>query len=347
MRSATRSPTRRVARPRRMRPAGTPFSMASIDGGRTLRYPSGVRALRANAMPDADPSFRFRSEPAPGERDGVAEARRAYWQAQMDEAYAFMLECLEQPLTESGEQLIELAPSSERAGVEVRFSERPHVHGLPRIFVLREGQIEAFNAAAAELNANGWIMRVEDGYRSVEMQHGLATNQALLAAIMRSLLAETDGVAPDADLLFRRVSALVATRPRVATHMSGSAIDISVLERSSGGELDRGAPYLEMSALTPMASPFVSPAQAEARGAITALMARHGFLAYPYEFWHYSSGDVFAARLGSGVPSRYGPVSYDARSRRCEPLPAEGFVTTAEQLQSAVSSASALAARAS
>ncbi len=272
--------------------------------------------------------------------EGADGGRPAYWRMQMEEAYGFMLRCLEAPIVEGGEALVELDASASEAGVEVAFSELPHVGGAMRIFALREGLIEPFLRAAAELNENGWVMKVEDGYRSFEMQRRLATQPAVFGAILRAVLDETEGASPDAELMFRRVSALVATRPRVATHMSGSAIDISVMDRSSGVELDRGGPYLEMSALTPMRSPFITAEQAEVRQGVTTVMARHGFLAYPYEFWHYSAGDTFAVCIGGVEFARYGPVSYDPVSRKCSPLPDEdGFVVTRDEVQVATENA--------
>jgi hypothetical protein len=105
-----------------------------------------------------------------------------------------------------------------------------------------------------------------------------------------------------------------------------------VIERSSGLELDRGGPYLDMSARTPMLSPFISASSAEAREQITAVMLKHGFVAYPFEFWHYSGGDVFAACIDPDQAAVYGPVAYDMSSGACSPLkrPREPIVTRAE-----------------
>ena len=123
--------------------------------------------------------------------------------------------------------------------------------------------------------------------------------------------------------MFRRCSALVASVPKFGTHMSGSAIDISVMHLDEPmREADRGAPYLEMSALTPMASPFVSEQAQRNRRDIKALMARHGFVDYPWEFWHYSSGDAYEqVQRRTGRPAIYGAVHWDAATHSVTPLP--------------------------
>jgi D-alanyl-D-alanine dipeptidase len=254
----------------------------------------------------------------------------------MDAAYEFMESCLRVPLFESGEPVVPLVPAIDAASVTVLFSDRPHVAGSERIFVLREGLVDPLLHAAAELNERGWTIRVEDAYRTRTMQQGLATDRAVLKRIIDSILVETRGEVPPSDLVFRRVSALVATRAHVATHMSGSALDISVIELDSGKELDRGGPYLEMSAKTPMGSPYISQAQAELRHTVTAVLGRHGFVAYPYEFWHYSAGDVFATQL-SGQQVLYGPISYDPVAGTQEPIPSDGsLLVTPDELRRAV-----------
>jgi D-alanyl-D-alanine dipeptidase len=241
--------------------------------------------------------------------------RRAYWTAQFDAAYRFMFEqILPYPVAECGEPLVSLEQAAQRADVTVQFSSSPHVRGLPRRFLLRDGQIPQFIGAAAEMNQRGWVMRVEDGFRTAEMQKYLGSTPQVFDAVLRTVMWELGGKAPTPDFMFRRCSALVASVPKFGTHMSGSAIDISVMYLDDPArEVDRGAPYLEMSALTPMASPFVSAQAQRNRRDITELMARHGFVDYPYEFWHYSSGDAYEQVLRhSGRPAIYGAVSCDA-----------------------------------
>ena len=72
-----------------------------------------------------------------------------------------------------------------------------------------------------------------------------------------------------------------------------------------------------MSERTPMNSPFVSPEAQRNRQEITAIMRESGFVEYPYEFWHYSSGDAYEQiLLGTGQPARYGAVDFDAGHRK-------------------------------
>lgn len=250
-------------------------------------------------------------------------ARRAYWTEQLEAAYRFMFDAvLPYPVAECGEPLVSLRQAVEQAEVVVQFSDQPHVRGLPRLYYLRDGQMPDFISAAADMNARGWVLRVEDGYRTPEMQKYLGRTPQVFDAILKSVMWELDGQRPTPEFMFRRCSALVASVPKFGTHMSGSAIDISVRHLDDPArEVDRGAPYLETSVKTPMDSPFVSAEAQRNRRDIRALMLRHGFVGYPYEFWHFSSGDAYEQVLRqTGQPARYGAVSWDPQTQQVTPL---------------------------
>jgi zinc D-Ala-D-Ala dipeptidase len=271
-------------------------------------------------LPDlrGDPS----SRPETGQSaDQSDHARRTYWTARMDEADRFMRRIMTYAVEECSEPMASLVDAVQAAGVEVAFSDRPHVDGLPRLYYLRRSLIAPFLTAAQDMNRQGWVLKVEDGYRTLAMQRGLSRQEQVFRAVLRMVRWESGLTAPPAELMSRRLAAMTANAPKVGTHMSGSAIDITVLQRDSGDEVDRGGPYLEMSERTPMESPFVPPAAQENRRIITALMRRCGFTAYPWEFWHYNAGDAYAEELaGSGRPARFGAVHLDLPSGSLHPV---------------------------
>jgi D-alanyl-D-alanine dipeptidase len=250
-------------------------------------------------------------------------ARRAYWTQQLEAAYAFMFESiLPYPVVECGEPFVSLREAAAQADVVVAFSSLKHVNDLDRLFYLREGQIPNFLGAAKKMNELGWVLRVEDGYRTREIQKYLGLTPKVFDAVLQRVMWELDGKVPSPEFMFRRCSALVATVPKFATHMSGSAIDISVMSRNDPAlEVDRGGPYIELSELTPMDSPFVSAEGLRHRTKITALMRDHGFVEYPWEFWHYSSGDAYDQFLRkTGKPAIYGAVDWDPVTNVVTPM---------------------------
>jgi D-alanyl-D-alanine dipeptidase len=249
------------------------------------------------------------------------EARRAYWSTQMDAAYAFTGKMLEYPVEECGESLVSLKEAVAAEGLAVEFSQSLIAGQDARLFYLRSGLIPDFLAVAREMNARGWTLKVEDGFRSRAMQRHIALHENVLDLILKKVIWENHGAIPDPVFLFQRLTCLIATYPKIGTHMSGSAIDISVSRSADHVEVGRGAPYLEMSELTPMASPFVSAEASRNREAISDVMRRHGFIAYPQEFWHYSKGDAYAESLtASGRPARYGAVDVDLSTGRTIPI---------------------------
>ena len=249
------------------------------------------------------------------------DSHRAYWSQQMDKAYDFIMQVVDYPVAECGEALVSLKAAIADEKLIVEFSKRKLPGGFDRLFYLRQGLIDNFLSLARQMNEHGWVLKVEDAYRTKEIQTQLATCPAVLDHVLKTILWESDQKTPDEEFVFRRLSALVAHCPKTGTHMSGTAIDISVLNRQDNRELDRGGPYLSFSEITPLESPFVSPQAQKNRRQISAIMLQHGFVAYPWEFWHYSKGDAYDQLLNAtGRPASYGPVYWDPQRQSVTPI---------------------------
>jgi len=246
-------------------------------------------------------------------------ARRAFWTERMEGAHTFMEAVLDQPVRECGEPVVALEAAVAAAAVRVVFSELPHAAGAPRRFWLRRSLVAPLMAVAADFNERGWVLRIEDAYRSPEMQRALACEEYVFDTVLRRVIWECGGERPSWEFAFRRLSALTATTVKTGTHIAATAVDVSVL-RDTGEEVDRGGPYIELSELTPMDSPFIGGAAAKNRAEITAVMAAHGFVAYPFEFWHYNQGDAKAHILtGQTAPARYGAVDWNPQTNEVTP----------------------------
>ncbi len=245
-----------------------------------------------------------------------------YWTSAMEDAAAFMSKAREVTIHDRLEPFEGLRESAEAAGVEVLFSDKPIATDMERQFYLRRGLIPSFVGAAREMNDRGWILKVEDAYRTPEIQKKLQATPELFDAVLDIVLWETNGVMPDSAFIFRRLLALIAFCPMAGTHISGTAMDISVMNRDTGKEVDRGGPYLEFGVVTPMRSPFISDSAKANRQEITAIMKRQGFVEYPWEFWHYNQGDSYDVVL-SGDPSRgrYGPVEWNPETGTATAVP--------------------------
>ena len=248
-------------------------------------------------------------------------ARRAYWAEQMELGYAMVEKLIAFPVKECGERFASIPEAAAAANVEMHFSTSKIAGDLERVFFMRESLVRDVITIGREMNARGWVLKIEDGFRSLEMQGQLVRKPQVFDAILKKCIWESGGEIPPVEMIFRRAIVLTANIPKIGTHMSGSAIDISVFHRDDGREVWRGNPYLEMSERTPMRSKFVEPEFIENRLAITAMMEAHGFMHFPFEFWHFNKGDAGDHILnGNPAPCRYGPVNWNPQTNEVIPV---------------------------
>lgn len=248
-------------------------------------------------------------------------ARRAYWTEQMELGYEMVENLLAFPVRECGERFASLPEAAAATKVEMLFSTSKIAGDLDRIFFTRESLAQDLIAIGREMNERGWILKIEDGFRTLEMQRQLVRKPQVFDAILKKCLWENGGAVPSAKMVFRRAVVLTANIPKIGTHMSGSAVDISVFRRDDGGEVWRGNSYLEMSERTPMRSPFIEPEALANRLAITSMMEAHGFMHFPFEFWHFNKGDAGAHILTSNpAPARFGPVNWNPQTNKVAPV---------------------------
>jgi len=179
-------------------------------------------------------------------------ARRTYWAEQMEAGHELVERILPFEVEECGEGLADIRTAAEANGVEMFFSESKIVDDLDRLFFIREGLVDDLIAVGRDMNERGWVLKIEDGYRTRDMQTRLGRKPEVFDSIVQKCEWEHGGTPPP-ELVFRRALVLVANIPKTGTHMSASAIDISVFDRDEREEVWRGGPYIEMSERTPHA----------------------------------------------------------------------------------------------
>ena len=248
-------------------------------------------------------------------------ARRAYWADQMEQGYAIVQKLIEFPVDECGERFASIPDAASAANVEMLFSTSKIAGDLDRVYFLRESLVRDVITIGREMNERGWILKIEDGFRSLDMQRQLVRKPSVFDTVLKKCIWELGGEIPSTEMMFRRAIVLTANMPKIGAHMSGSAIDISVFRRDDGTEVWRGYPYLEMSECTPMRSPFVAPEHVATRLEIAAMMEKHGFIHFPFEFWHFDKDDAGMHILtGNSAPCRFGPVNWDPRTNEVTPV---------------------------
>ena len=248
-------------------------------------------------------------------------ARRAYWAEQMEQGYAIVEKLIAFPVNECGERFASIPDAAAAANVEMQFSTSKIAGDLDRVYFLRESLVRDVITIGREMNERGWILRIEDGFRSLDMQRQLVRKPSVFDTVLKKCIWELGGAIPTTEMMFRRAIVLTANMPKIGAHMSGSAIDISVFRRDDGTEVWRGYPYLEMSECTPMRSPFVAPEHVATRLDICSMMEKHGFIHFSFEFWHFDKDDAGVHILtGNPAPCRFGPVNWNPQTNEVTPV---------------------------
>src|SRR4051812_31078452 len=123
-------------------------------------------------------------------------ARRAYWTEQLELGYGVVQQLIAFPVQECGEGFASLTEAAAAAGVEMLFSTSKIAGELDRIFVMRESLVPDVIAIAREMNARGWVLKIEDGFRTLEMQRQLGRKPAVFDQIVNRCLWECGGQMP-------------------------------------------------------------------------------------------------------------------------------------------------------
>lgn len=164
--------------------------------------------------------------------------------------------------------------------------------------------------AAADL-PRGYAFVVHEAYRPLARQ---AASWA--AALERARAGGLDGAAA------RRAASAYVAPPELAGHPTGGALDLGLA--FEGRELDLGTPFnaepAETGNATYLAATNISPRQRALRSILAEALSAEGFVNYPSEWWHWSLGDPYWARV-AGRPIRYAPVEEESLAAAFRPGP--------------------------
>ena len=148
------------------------------------------------------------------------------------------------------------------------------------VALLTREAARALKAASAELNAQGYRLKIFDAYRPA-----CAVRRFVLWGIEDLDLRMKPYFYPDLEKeeLFRQ--GYIAKR---SSHSRGSAVDLTLLDMRSGRELDMGSPFDLFDGISHPDSDRVSDEQHENRMFLQQTLIRNGFLPLDCEWWHFS-----------------------------------------------------------
>jgi len=200
-------------------------------------------------------------------------------------------------LSESGEAMVSVRGLDRRIGIDWS---RREIASRSDLFCFTRETVARMLVRAADLLPDGTRLMVKEAYRPYSRQvrsfeEGLEfyrqANPGLDDAAVSELACQY--VAP----------------PEVAGHPTGGAVDVVLV--SDGRELDMGTRFNEEPVapanLTYTGCPLITPEQRANRRVLSQAMEGAGFVNYPTEWWHWSSGDPYWG-LMMGATAIYGPL---------------------------------------
>ena len=148
------------------------------------------------------------------------------------------------------------------------------------VALLTKEAARALKSVANEMNVKGYRLKVFDAYRPA-----CAVKHFVLWGIEDLDLRMKPYFYPDLEKqeLFKR--GYIAAQ---SSHSRGSAIDLTLLDMTTGKELDMGSPFDLFNEISHPDSKIVTEEQFENRMLLQKAMVRNGFSPIDCEWWHFS-----------------------------------------------------------
>jgi len=220
----------------------------------------------------------------------------------LDASIQFDRHLLTIPLVESGEVCVPLQSLCRKYRIPMLFS-----GGKKKVFWLRTSVAEAFMNAATLLLTEGFVLVVKDTYRSLAIQKKMFLAERLKVKQLHSRMSDGN--------VNQLANTFVAGIPVLAAHTAGAAVDVT-LRAIDKHPVDLGCPYLTFSKQAITDSSSIGIEAKKNRNILVSAMKTAGFTNYPFEYWHFSLGDVCDAYVKKKQYAVYGPVEIDMQTGR-------------------------------
>lgn len=160
--------------------------------------------------------------------------------------------------------------------------ERVDGYEEPLALMTREAA-RALRAASSELNVQGYRLKVFDAYRPVT-----AVKHFIYWAIEDEDIRMKPYFYPEID---KQDAFSLGYIARNSSHSRGSAVDLTLLDMSTGHEVDMGGPFDFFGQRSHPDFRDITDAQYEMRMLLRHTMERCGFEPYECEWWHFRLAD--------------------------------------------------------
>mgnify|MGYP000923227722 FL=1 len=169
--------------------------------------------------------------------------------------------------------------------LEIRYSAEDNFVGAviegyeaPKAILTREAA-QALKKAADKLYEQGYRIKIFDAYRPQR-----AVNHFIRWAQDPDDTKMKDKYYPDVDKADLFKLSYLAKR---SGHSRGSTVDLTLVDISTGEELDMGSGFDYLGEISHHGSPLITPEQEKNRNILKDAMVEAGFKPHPKEWWHY------------------------------------------------------------
>lgn len=209
---------------------------------------------------------------------------------------------LKMPINENHEELIYLPPLFKKNNVHILLNKNSG-----ESFYLRKSVAVLLIKAARYFDRLGYTLKLESSFRSLKDQKERFIKR----------YAEMEKTFPNKgkEELLKLTNIYTAGIPILAAHTAGAGVDVILLNKLSK-TLDFGCPYKHGDIESVSSYANISRRAKENRKILKKGMEKFGFVNYPFEYWHFSIGDVCAAFLTRQKCAKFGPIEYDYKKEK-------------------------------
>lgn len=170
--------------------------------------------------------------------------------------------------------------------LEVRYAGNNNFLGTPvegykeELVILSTPAASALKKVQQELKTMGYCLKVFDGYRPQR-----AVNHFISWAKVSGDTLKKQQFYPDVDKKDLFKLGYISSR---SGHSRGSTVDLTMVDYSTGKEVDMGGAYDFFGELSHHNYSEISKEQKNNRALLKRIMMKHGFSPYAQEWWHYT-----------------------------------------------------------
>jgi D-alanyl-D-alanine dipeptidase len=151
------------------------------------------------------------------------------------------------------------------------------------IALLARPAAEALALAASAARERGYVLRVFDAYRpQAAVDHFVRWAEDLSDQALKNVFY------PDVDKSLLFAQGYIASK---SGHSRGATVDLTLVERANGRELDMGSPFDFFGPISHHGAAGLTREQAANRELLKSIMEAAGFRPYAEEWWHYTLAD--------------------------------------------------------